>query len=63
MSKTFNGKTWRQHVAPYLKRALAQASKAWKPKGKSKNTAKKLEAVRKKRDIANKQIRDLIDSL
>ena len=63
MAKTFNGKTWRQHVAPYLKRALAQASKAWKPKGKAKSNVKKLAAIRKRRDIANKQIRDLIDSL
>lgn len=63
MAKTFNGKTWRQHVAPYLKRALAQASKAWKPKGKKRGTAKKLAAIRKRRDIANKQIRDLVESL
>ena len=51
------GLTWRQHAAPYLKRALQAASRAWKPKRVRQAQSRKLLALRKKRDQIQTEIR------
>jgi len=57
MAKTNSkGKTWRDHAAPYLSKALKQASKTWKPKADRTNI-KKLQQLRATRDRINKQIK------
>jgi hypothetical protein len=57
MAKTNSrGKTWKQHAAPYLSRALKQASKTWKPKSQRTNMAKVV-ALRKQRDKINTAIK------
>lgn len=50
------GKTWKEHAAPYLTRALKQAAKMWHPVGGKKNKGK-LAMLRKKRDDLNRQIK------
>lgn len=54
--KNAKGKTWREHAAPYLSRALLTASKTWKPKSARMNK-RKVEALRKQRSKINKQIK------
>ena len=50
------GKTWKQHAAPYLKRALQQASKTWKPKSE-RTDMKKVKKLREQRERINLEIR------
>lgn len=50
------GKTWREHAAPYLSKALRQASRTWKPKSQRTNK-KKVAGLRVKRQKLNDQIR------
>lgn len=54
-----SGKTWREHSRGYLKKALEQASRTWKPKKKRESQSRKLSALRKRRDDLNGQIRKL----
>lgn len=57
MAKTNQkGKTWREHSAPYLAKALKAASKSWKPKHMRTNTAK-LAKLRAQRDRINNEIK------
>lgn len=42
------GKTWKQHAAPYLSKALKTASRTWKPKTQRKDM-KKVLSLRKQR--------------
>lgn len=48
---------WRKHAAPYLRRALKQASRSWKPRHKRANMTK-VKNLRKRRDTINRQIRE-----
>lgn len=50
------GKTWRKHAAPFLSRALKQASKTWKPKSQRKNMVK-ITKLRNQRLKLNAEIR------
>lgn len=50
------GKTWREHAAPYLSRALKQASSSWKPKNQRTNK-KKVAGLRAQRVKLNLQIK------
>ena len=50
------GKTWREHAAPYLSRALKQASTSWKPKSQRTNK-KKIAGLRLKREKLNREIK------
>lgn len=50
------GKTWRDHAAPYLRKALKQASKTWKPKSQRMNK-KKVEFLRRERARINDSIK------
>lgn len=54
--KNKKGKTWRQHAAPYLKKALEQASRTWKPKSDRTNFAK-VQKLRKQRAKINSEIK------
>lgn len=51
------GKTWREHAAPYLSKALKQASSTWKPKNQRTNKKKvvNLRAQRAKINFAIKK--------
>lgn len=61
MGKTNSkGKSWREHAAPYLKAALKQASKTWKPKNQRTNKAK-LTKLRKMRDKLNSDIKKEVE--
>lgn len=51
-----SGKTWRQHAAPYLSKALKQASKTWKPKSQRTNE-QKVQKLRTQRAKINEEIR------
>lgn len=50
------GKTWREHAAPFLSRALKQASSSWRPKSQRTNM-KKVTALRKQRLTINRKIK------
>lgn len=50
------GKTWKQHAGPHLKKALAQASRTWKPKSERTNLAK-VKKLRDQRDKINADIK------
>lgn len=54
--KNAAGKTWKQHAAPYLRRALKTASRTWKPRGGKTNRAR-LNQLRKRREEINEKIR------
>ena len=56
IKRNSKGKTWRQHAAPYLSKALRQASSSWKPKSQRTNK-KKVQALRGKRDKINAEIK------
>lgn len=45
-----SGKTWKEHAAPLLRKALQQAARTWKPKSQRMNEAKvkRLQAQRAK---------------
>lgn len=58
--KNGKGKTWREHAAPYLRKALKQASATWIPKSKRTNK-KKVEQLRKQRAKVNEQIKKELD--
>lgn len=45
------GKTWRQHAAPYLSKALKQASRTWKPRKERTNMAKVMKLREQRRRI------------
>lgn len=61
MAKTNSkGKTWKQHAAPYLSKALRQAARTWKPKNQRTNK-KKVEALRAQRARINQQIKKEIE--
>lgn len=54
-----NGQTWKQHVAPYLKKALGEASRKWiVPKVKDQ-LCKRLGVCIGKRDAMNAEIKKL----
>lgn len=48
------GKTWKQHAAPHLQRALRTASKTWKPKSQRMNKAKVAQLQRQRAEINRK---------
>jgi len=50
------GKTWREHAAPYLSKALKQASSTWKPKNQRTNR-KKVTSLRAQRAKINFEIK------
>lgn len=50
------GKTWKMHAAPYLSKALKQASRTWKPKNQRTNKAK-VASLRAQRERINAQIK------
>ena len=50
------GKTWKQHAAPYLRKALQAASKSWKPKSE-RTDLKKVKRLREQREKINNEIR------
>lgn len=50
------GKTWKEHAAPYLSKALKQASKTWRPKNKRTNMTKVMK-LRKQREKINALIK------
>lgn len=50
------GKTWREHAAPYLRKALKDAARTWKPKNQRTNM-KKVEQLRNQRLRINEQIK------
>lgn len=50
------GKTWRDHAAPYLRKALKQASSTWKPKNQRTNKVK-VTKLRDQRAKINEQIK------
>lgn len=50
------GKTWREHAAPYLRKALKEAARTWKPKNQRTNK-KKVEQLRNQRLKINEQIK------
>lgn len=54
------GKTWREHAAPYLSKALKQASRTWKPKKDRKNMVK-VSKLRKDRARINALIKREIE--
>ena len=54
------GKSWREHAAPFLKSALKQASKTWKPKSQRTNMAK-VTKLRNQRDKVNREIKKELD--
>lgn len=49
-------KTWKEHAAPFLSKALKQASRSWKPKNKRVDQ-KKVKRLQKQRDKLNAQIK------
>jgi len=50
------GKTWREHAAPYLSKALKQASTTWKPKSQRTNK-KKITGLSAQREKINIEIK------
>ncbi len=50
------GKTWREHAAPFLRKALKEASRTWKPKSQRTNTGK-VTKLREQRRKINVQIK------
>lgn len=55
-----SGKSWREHAAPFLKSALKQASKTWKPKSQRTNMSK-VTKLRAQRDKVNLEIKKELD--
>lgn len=53
------GKTWRQHAAPYLRKALKDASRSWKPKSQRTNMAKVAKLRQARIDINDKIRKEL----
>lgn len=51
-----SGKTWKQHAAPYLQRALRTASKTWKPKSQRTNK-QRVAHLQKQRAEINRKIK------
>lgn len=49
-----SGKTWKQHAAPHLKKALTTASRTWKPKNQRMNKAKVAHLQKQRADINRK---------
>lgn len=62
MAKYMNGKTWKQHSAPYLKAALDKASASWKPKRKRESEAKRVKELQAKRVAINAEIKRMKNS-
>lgn len=58
--KNSKGKTWRQHAAPFLSKALKLAARTWKPKNKRTNKVK-VEKLRNQRLKINAQIKKEIE--
>ena len=54
--KNSKGKTWRDHAAPYLSKALKQASRTWKPKNQRTNLGK-VQKLRNQREKINEAIK------
>jgi len=54
-----NGQTWKQHVAPYLKKALTEASRKWIVPKVKEQLCKRLGICMDKRDAMNKEIKGL----
>lgn len=51
-----SGKTWKEHAAPHLRRALKQASKTWRPKSQRMDK-QKVARLQKQRAEINRQIK------
>lgn len=51
-----SGKTWKQHSGPYLRKALREASRTWKPKNQRKDMAK-VKRLRDQRLKINSEIK------
>lgn len=49
-------KTWREHTGPYLRKALKDASRTWKPKSKRANMTK-VKKWRSQREKINRDIK------
>jgi len=58
--KNARGKTWQQHAGPFLKKALQQASRTWKPKSKRPNV-RKIQTLRDRRASINAEIKKELD--
>lgn len=58
--KNRKGKTWRQHAAPFLSKALKNAARTWKPKNQRTNKPK-VEKLRNQRAKINKQIKSELE--
>jgi hypothetical protein len=54
--KNSKGRSWKQHAAPYLRKALKTASRTWKPKSQRTNV-KKVQSLRSQREKINEAIR------
>ncbi len=54
------GKSWREHAAPFLKSALKQASRTWKPKSQRTNMSK-VTKLRAQREKVNREIKKELD--
>lgn len=50
------GKTWKEHSAPYLSKALKTASSSWKPKSQRTNMSKVVK-LREQRRKVNAEIK------
>lgn len=50
------GKTWKEHAAPHLRKALRQAAKTWKPKAQRTNMSK-VHKLRAQRERINAEIK------
>lgn len=51
-----SGKTWKEHAAPLLSKALKQAAKSWKPKNQRMNE-QKVKRLQEQREKINAEIR------
>ena len=54
------GKTWKDHASPFLRNALKQASRTWKPKSQRTNMAK-VTKLRGQRAKINREIKKELD--
>lgn len=54
--KNSKGKSWKEHASPYLRNALKQASRTWKPKNQRTNMSK-VKKLRDQRLKINREIK------
>lgn len=56
------GKTWKEHAAPFLSRALNQAARTWKPKARREADARIVKRLQEQRQKINAQIKKIKES-